>query len=276
MAIARACALNSVYIAMNKSIKASVMLYTGGNIAEEKALLDSGATENLINPRLVKRHGLPTTKLKKGRKLFNVDGTPNLQGEVTEVVALMIRGENHFKAHQFLVANIGEDDLILGYPFFEAMNPSIDWPTGVVMRPIALFNHEEWVKLVPGWENKDAAWAHNQIRKTTTAQILAEQAIDKKERTWQEQVPLRYHKHGKVFSEQASERFPGKRPWDHAIDLKPDAPTSIDCRVYPLAPKEKEEQRKFLEANLRLQHIRRSKSQYASGFFLIKKKDGKF
>jgi hypothetical protein len=90
MAIARACALNSVYIAMNKSIKASVMLYTGGNIAEEKALLDSGATENLINPRLVKRHGLPTTKLKKGRKLFNVDGTPNLQGEVTEVVALTV------------------------------------------------------------------------------------------------------------------------------------------------------------------------------------------
>ena len=112
--------------------------------------------------------------------------------------------------------------------------------------------------------------------KTTIAQQLAEQATDKKNKTWQEQVPHKYHKHGKVFSEQASERFPGKRPWDHAIDLKPDAPNSIDCRVYPLAPKEREEQRKFLEANLRLHRIRRSKSQYASGFFLIKKKDGKF
>jgi len=58
--------------------------------------------------------------------------------------------------------------------------------------------------------------------------------------------------------------------------LKPDAPTSIDCRVYPLAPKEKEEQRKFLEANLHLKRIRRSNSPYASSFFLIKKKDSKF
>jgi hypothetical protein len=56
--------------------------------------------------------------------------------------------------------------------------------------------------------------------------------------------------HEKVFSERASERFLSERPWDYAIDLKPDAPTSIDAKVYPLAPKEKEEQKKFLEGNL--------------------------
>jgi hypothetical protein len=41
-------------------------------------------------------------------------------------------------------------------------------------------------------------------------------------------------------------------------------------------PKEKEEQKKFLKGNLRLQRICRSNSLYASGFFFIKKKDGKF
>jgi len=51
---------------------------------------------------------------------------------------------------------------------------------------------------------------------------------------------------------------------------------SINCRVYPLSPKEKEEQCKFLSQNLHLQRIHRSKSPYASGFFLIQKKDGKF
>jgi hypothetical protein len=101
-------------------------------------------------------------------------------------------------------------------------------------------------------------------------------ATDKKERTWKEQVPIQYHQHGKVFSEQASERFPGKRPWDHAIDLKPNTPTSIDCCVYLLSLKEKEEQKKFIEANLRLLRIHRSKSPYASGFFFIKKKNGKY
>jgi hypothetical protein len=39
---------------------------------------------------------------------------------------------------------------------------------------------------------------------------------------------------------------------------------------------EKEEQCKFIDSNLRLQQIRRSKSPYASGFFFIKKKDGRY
>src|ERR1700755_877970 len=43
-----------------------------------------------------------------------------------------------------------------------------------------------------------------------------------------------------------------------------------------MAPKEKEEQKKFLEANIRLQRIRQLNSPYASGFFFIKKKDRKY
>jgi len=103
----------------------------------------------------------------------------------------------------------------------------------------------------------------------TVALQLAQDAADKKKHTWQEIVPEQYHRHGKVFSEEASERFPDRRPWDHAIELTEDAPTSINCRVYPLSPKEKEEQREFLSQNLHLQRIRCSKSPYASGFFLI-------
>jgi Aspartyl protease len=234
---------------MNKAIKARVSLYTEGKKAETEALLDSEATESLINPRLIKQHRLPTKQLPKGRKLFNVDGTLNKQGEITKVVILTIQCKNHCAPHRFLVADIGEDDIILGYPFFEATNPQIDWPTGVVGKPISLSSHKES-------RREDVARTSNAARKVTVAEQLAEQATNKKERTWEEQVPTEYHKHEKVFSEQASERFPGKRRWDHAIDLKSDAPTFIDCRVYPLAPKEKEKQRKFLEANLRLQRIR--------------------
>jgi len=98
---------------------------------------------------------------------------------------------------------------------------------------------------------------------------LAQDAADKKKCTWQEIVPEQYHRHGKVFLEEASECFPDRRPWDHTIELTEDAPISINCRVYPLSPKEKEEQREFLSQNLHLQRICHSKSPYASGFFLI-------
>jgi hypothetical protein len=73
-----------------------------------------------------------------------------------------------------------------------------------------------------------------------------------KEPSKHEIVPKRYHRYGRVFQEEASKRFPAPRKWDHAIDLKPDAPSSIDCRVYPLSPKEKEAQHAFIEENLRL------------------------
>jgi hypothetical protein len=86
----------------------------------------------------------------------------------------------------------------------------------------------------------------------TATQLAAEEAAKKKKRTWDEIVPKRYHRYGHVFQEEASKRFPTPWKWDHAIDLKEDAPSSIDCRIYPLSPKEKEAQHAFIEENLRL------------------------
>jgi len=132
-----------------------------------------------------------------------------------------------------------------------------------------------WVRALPGWTPGDEVWEQF-IRKSTVAQQLAIEVNEQKEdKPWQELIPKQYHRHTRVFREKDSEKFPDRRPWDHAIDLKPDAPASINCRVYPLSPKEREEQKKFLATNLRLKRIRRSKSPYASSFFFIKKKDGK-
>ncbi len=48
--IIQAYASDSVYIAQNYSIKAQVFLYTKEEKANIEALLNSGATENLIHP----------------------------------------------------------------------------------------------------------------------------------------------------------------------------------------------------------------------------------
>jgi len=216
-----------------------------------------------------------------------VDGTNNKAGQILEAVDLTVNNNGEQALHAFYVADIGQDDFILGYPFLEASNPDIDWRNGRIngfttistakannWRPILKGTRQIkatpiWVKSIPGWEEGDEVWLQTRIAKTTVASQLAQDAADKKKRTWQEIVPERYHRHGKVFSEEASERFPDRQPWDHAIEPTEDAPTSINCRVYPLSPKEKEEQREFLSQNLHLQRIHHSKSPYASGFFLI-------
>ena len=52
-------------------------------------------------------------------------------------------------------------------------------------------------------------------------------------------------------------------------------PTSFDCKIYQLAPKEQEALEEFLKEHQEKKYIEPSKSPYASSFFFVKKKDGK-
>jgi reverse transcriptase-like protein/aspartyl protease len=253
-------------------MKVPIVIQMSEQRATQNALLDSGATESFIHPRVIHELRLHTSQLHHPRTVRNVDGTDNKLGKVTDKVRLSIRHEDYNEEHRFLVADIGEDNIILGYPFFEAANPLIDWPTGRMHRTITTTEIQPPIRGPSSW-----IWRITlTLKKTTIAQQLTEQVLSKEEQSWEELVPKQYHRFGSIFLEVDSERFPGPRKWDHAIDLKPEALTSIDCRIYPLSPKEKEEQKEFLAENLRLKRIRRSNSPYASGFFLIRKKDGKF
>ncbi len=89
------------------------------------------------------------------------------------------------------------------------------------------------------------------------------------------EVPDKYQRHARVFSEEAAQRFPPKRLWDHAIELKPETPDIINCKIYPLTQMEDQALVAFLDEQLKKGYIRPSKSPYASPFFFIKKKDGK-
>jgi len=76
-----------------------------------------------------------------------------------------------------------------------------------------------------------------------------------------------------VFSKESFDDLPESKPWDHAVELIPDA-TPKSCKVYPLAASEQKELDAFLKENLDSGRIRPSKSPMASPVFFIKKKDG--
>jgi hypothetical protein len=88
-------------------------------------------------------------------------------------------------------------------------------------------------------------------------------------------VPEPYRDFAKVFSEEESHRLPKHQPWDHAIDLEPDATLHWKVKSYPMSPAEQVELDKWLEENLAKGYLRPSKSPMASPVFFIKKKDGK-
>ena len=106
----------------------------------------------------------------------------------------------------------------------------------------------------------------------TTASKTAE-ANKKAKKTMQEMVPEEYREYLDVFAKESFDEMPPRRPWDHVIELLPDM-KPLDCKIYPLSPSEQVELDKFLNKNLKSGCIQLSKSQMASPFFFIKKKDG--
>jgi hypothetical protein len=78
-----------------------------------------------------------------------------------------------------------------------------------------------------------------------------------------------------VFSEQESKRLPEHKPYNHWIDLKPNAPETLRAKVYPMLVNKQAELDQFLAENLWKGYIVPSKSPMSSPVFFIKKKDGK-
>ena len=104
-----------------------VFLHSRDQRAETSALLDSGATENFIHPSYTRRKKLSVKVLLHPRKIVNVDGTPNTAREIKYYTDLeMSQGSKRVNL-RFFLTDIGERDIILGYPWFAAIQPNIDW-----------------------------------------------------------------------------------------------------------------------------------------------------
>ncbi len=178
--------------------------------------------------------------LKQPIQLTNVNGTTNEAGRIERYCEMTIQSGRQRHTTRFYETSLGEDRIIFGYPWLRTFNPQIDWEKGKVMMP--------WPK----------AWVKGRTTIATT-----------------EQIPEEYRRHSKVFDEKEANRFPPKREEDHAINLKEDAPTNLDCKIYPLSHDQDTKLTEFLGEHLRKGYIREFKSPYATPFFFIKKKDGK-
>jgi hypothetical protein len=64
-------------------------------------------------------------------------------------------------------------------------------------------------------------------------------------------ISKEYQRHGKVFSEEKSQRLPQHTIWDHAIELLLNAPATLPTQLLPLNQLEQEEMWKFVEEHLR-------------------------
>src|SRR5882724_4800344 len=71
-----------------------------------EALIDSGATGMFIDIKFIRSKNILTHQLPREILVYNIDGTPNNAGHITEVIDLIVQYEDHSKLATFHVVKI--------------------------------------------------------------------------------------------------------------------------------------------------------------------------
>jgi hypothetical protein len=125
----------------------TVQIYLHSIVKRAKAiaLVDSGATKNFMNLSYAKWLKLPIKQLPQPRKLYNIDSTKNKSGELQFYTDLQVWNGGQTHSLRFFLSDLGEHKAILGYPWFAAVQPKIDWKRGWIdhsQLPIVLWTND--------------------------------------------------------------------------------------------------------------------------------------
>src|SRR6266850_4344765 len=261
--------LSEVYISRRRALKFKCRIITERAIHKQTMLLDSGATDCFVDKSTVKKLGLKAIKMPHPRLVLNVDGTENQAGAITHYVPFHIRHNERQEKAVFFVTGLGQDQIILGYPWLEQFNPDIDWENGKIL------GTEITLKIPAAKQTKH--WLREiAIRKTTTAQKMADSYCATQTPKTDLPIPREYQRHAKVFSEEEAKRFPPSREWDHRIPLTKDALESINQKIFNLPTASREAIEKWVQTMLDKNFIQRSSSRYGHATFTVPKKDRTF
>jgi hypothetical protein len=254
------------------------------------ALVDSGATDNYIDPQVVQLLSLQTTTVSgKSVKLANGE-----QQDASSRVPVLPFRIGAFKDRQsFTVTQLAVDHIVLGKPWLAAHNPDIDWVTnticisksGVHYTLTPLLEEQEDVGLL------SAAQACKAINRGATGflAVLRESHDDNQadpvdtaiaglslppldDGMWPAQARHVLLKHRGVFTKLTG--LPPVRGVEHEILLTPGHKPPFGP-VYQMSPFELEEVKRQLTELIDKDWIQPSRSPYGAPILFVRKKNGK-
>jgi hypothetical protein len=157
-----------------------VFIYLRSKRAETITLLDLGATENFMNIRYAQKMELPIRWLTEERRLFNVDGTLNKAGSLKYYTNVTTRtGEKTMHLWYFLT-DLGENQVILGYPWFTSAQPRINWAKGWI----------DYTQLPIVLRSDDADWAIFSTKTRGRKAVIKTIQVDERSRTNTGHLPM--------------------------------------------------------------------------------------
>lgn len=107
---------------------------------EVVAMVDSGASTLFINKRWIKENGVATHKLQTPIPVYNIDGTLNQGGSITDMAVLTMKLGEHNEKAVFTVTDIGPEDVIIGIDWYEGIMVMDGCPDGCSARKVSTSN----------------------------------------------------------------------------------------------------------------------------------------
>ena len=206
-------------------MKVPISFQTLHATANKTILVDSGATDNFIHPKLLKQLGLGSQLLERPRKIWNIDGTTNKAGALTHCVDLEICTGEWQEVMKFLVTDLGGEDLILGYPWLSTFKPkfrwrdasidtsflpiviqSVDWRKSQIKPVIARIIHG-WRLLVKRQQQQEAIFQGLEWESSLKG-ISIELSREAGKFTKEVEVPKEYLRHANIFDPVESKKLP--------------------------------------------------------------------
>jgi hypothetical protein len=136
--------------------------------------------------------------------------TPHSQSKIREAIVDIPPGYHYYDTQLPRYINVRPEDYIFSSQYVCATNKERDLPED--------YYSGDYIT----------------IQCTSQATELAAKNAKPDNRQWKEVIPREYHQYGRVFSKKAAYEFPPERPWDHAIELTPDAPATLNMKPFPL------------------------------------------
>ena len=111
----------------NDHIMVKTQLHSGKESVTINAMIDSGATEDLIDREVCNKHGIKMIKAKNPSEIYLANAKPSAMGPVPHITKVPMDISRHRELATLQVANLQNHQIVLGMPWFREHNSMIDW-----------------------------------------------------------------------------------------------------------------------------------------------------
>ncbi|KAE8262023.1 hypothetical protein A4X09_0g7551, partial [Tilletia walkeri] len=260
------------------------------------ALIDSGASDDLISQSFVLQNNLNTQLLQNPIECELADGRIVLvDSSINSKLKFSVGTDTRSESLQLAVAPLKHADVILGRPWLSRHNPDIDWTTGTLLklrskpdppvqswplvtpRPPIISSSTAPVKISVVSRGALAKLARTEkvyvafLQPTSSPVPDAPSSAD--EESLKKHADAMFERYSPVFPEKLPAGLPPDRRVQHRIDEHPDS-APVNGPLYRHSERELKALRYFIEEEVDAGRIRPSASPYASPVLFVPKKDG--